>query len=332
MKKLLLTFLICNGLLKGFTQVAINTNGAAPHASAMLHVQSQNKGLLIPNIYLANVNDNTTVLSPARGLLVFNTNSLLPKGMGFYYNSGTGAAPVWQPLLDIAFPFYEGTSYNGDLFRLDNYQQSATSTAIKALCSGGTAVVAESSQGYALQTSGKIKIAGIGQTPGAGKILTSDAEGNASWQGAVAFSACGIQPGGAAEFGPGQPKKVAYQTEVYDLGNNFNPAAISPHSTFTAPVKGLYHFDAQIAWIYDDNGFRSSIYLMTEQTNGSFFALAQQEIWKTNANEGSRLSKDVILEAGDKVYINVQVSGTENRKLLTDYTHNYFNGHLVFKL
>ncbi len=49
--------------------VAINNVGASPDSSAILDVSSTEKGLLLPR-----VNDTSSVLSPALGLLIFNKN------------------------------------------------------------------------------------------------------------------------------------------------------------------------------------------------------------------------------------------------------------------
>jgi hypothetical protein len=53
------------------SQVAINGNGSNPHPSAMLDVNSPNKGLLISRISTA---QRTAIASPAAGLLVFDTD------------------------------------------------------------------------------------------------------------------------------------------------------------------------------------------------------------------------------------------------------------------
>ncbi|MCW3110959.1 MAG: hypothetical protein JWQ09_5465, partial [Segetibacter sp.] len=50
MKKILLTLSFSLSLLITFAQVAINTDGSAPHTSAMLEVKSNIKGLLIPRM------------------------------------------------------------------------------------------------------------------------------------------------------------------------------------------------------------------------------------------------------------------------------------------
>lgn len=78
--------------------VAVNSTGAAPDASAMLDISSSGKGVLIPRVSLQSLNDGTTIASPATSLLVYNTNAALTGGAGFYYNSGTSGSPVWSRL------------------------------------------------------------------------------------------------------------------------------------------------------------------------------------------------------------------------------------------
>jgi hypothetical protein len=61
-------------------KVGINTS--IPNASAILDIQSTNKGVLLPAMTLAQRN---SIINPAMGLLVFQTDSTI----GFYYFNGT---------------------------------------------------------------------------------------------------------------------------------------------------------------------------------------------------------------------------------------------------
>ncbi len=63
-----------------YAQVAINNNGADPHASAMLDIQSTNKGLLIPRM---NYSQMVQIPSPAEGLLAYVQDK-----NAFYYYDG----------------------------------------------------------------------------------------------------------------------------------------------------------------------------------------------------------------------------------------------------
>lgn len=84
------SFLITGLVLPGhsFSQ-NIGMGTSTPHASAVLEIQSTNKGMLVPRIALTAVNSASPVTSPADALLVYNTatagagtNAVEP---GFYY-------------------------------------------------------------------------------------------------------------------------------------------------------------------------------------------------------------------------------------------------------
>ena len=75
MRTIFFPFLLClfslleTGL---YSQVAVNTSGAAPNASSILDISSTSKGLLIPRMTLAEMQ---AIVNPASGLLVYNTTN-----------------------------------------------------------------------------------------------------------------------------------------------------------------------------------------------------------------------------------------------------------------
>jgi hypothetical protein len=79
-----------------FGQVGVNNN--TPDSSSILDITANpitnNKGVLLPKVHLTSITDNTTILSPAKGLIIFNTNGLI--GEGIYVNEGTSSSPLWQ--------------------------------------------------------------------------------------------------------------------------------------------------------------------------------------------------------------------------------------------
>ncbi|HQP03083.1 MAG TPA: hypothetical protein PLP11_00645 [Bacteroidales bacterium] len=88
MKKQIISYIVLMALClisnKGLLAqgVAINLDGAAANASAMLDVQSTNKGLLIPRMTGTN---RGNIVTPATGLLVYQTDA----PVGFYFYNGT---------------------------------------------------------------------------------------------------------------------------------------------------------------------------------------------------------------------------------------------------
>ena len=78
--------------------MAINSDGSSPDTSAVLDLQSTNKGLLVPRLSLSSLTDAATIPLPAHSLLIYNTNAALSGGEGYYYNSGTTGSPSWVKL------------------------------------------------------------------------------------------------------------------------------------------------------------------------------------------------------------------------------------------
>jgi uncharacterized protein (TIGR02145 family) len=84
-----------------FSQVSISSDNSSAHSSAMLEVKSTDKGFLPPRIALSAINSANPVLSPATGLLIYNTvnsgtspNNVTP---GYYYWNGTRWISVALP-------------------------------------------------------------------------------------------------------------------------------------------------------------------------------------------------------------------------------------------
>lgn len=89
---LLTAALAATGCLLQAQNIGINTTGASPHASAMLDVVSNNRGLLVPRMTAA---QRIAIAAPATGLLVFQTNASAPiPANQFWYYDGTD----WKPL------------------------------------------------------------------------------------------------------------------------------------------------------------------------------------------------------------------------------------------
>ena len=86
--------------------IAIGSTGAVPDPSAILDVQSTQKGILIPRM---NTTQRSAIVNPATGLLVFDTTTI---SLWFYNGSnwkemqGVGTPNLW-------LPHANGIYYNG---------------------------------------------------------------------------------------------------------------------------------------------------------------------------------------------------------------------------
>ena len=88
-------------------QVAVNADGSLPNASAMLDVQSTNKGVLVSRMSSA---QRTSIGSPADGLLVYDTDTKT-----FWYRKNL----VWTELNGLTLP-YTGTDNSATSFTINN--------------------------------------------------------------------------------------------------------------------------------------------------------------------------------------------------------------------
>lgn len=90
--KLFFCFIICVFVQISYAQTGIGTT--TPEASAKLDVSANNKGFLPPRVTLTSGTDNTTIPSPATGLLVYNTGNNAGLVAGYYYWNGTSWATI----------------------------------------------------------------------------------------------------------------------------------------------------------------------------------------------------------------------------------------------
>lgn len=102
---------------------------ATPDPSAALDMTFSNKGILIPRVALQNITDQTTIASPATGLMVYNTGAAGMTYIGFVYWTGTewravnNSSATNPTILSLncvnasVFPttFVSGTPYTGTI-------------------------------------------------------------------------------------------------------------------------------------------------------------------------------------------------------------------------
>ncbi len=119
-------FILQSGL---FAQnIAINSTGNAPDASAMMDVQSSGKGILIPRISLTAINAASPLTNPAHSLLVYNTNASLKGGVGYYYNSGTNVSPDWAKLVTAdSTGIVKSRTPDGEIIKLERFPMGEVS-------------------------------------------------------------------------------------------------------------------------------------------------------------------------------------------------------------
>ncbi len=160
-KYLLLIILLALNSTMIFSQVSINNNDSLPHHSAMLDISSTDRGLLIPRMTETQRNQ---IINAATGLMVYQ----LDNETGFYYWSGG----TWLRLTGGVINMTANTLPKWDGTKLVN-------SAISEVA-GNVGIGTTTSPASKLDINGPIRIQDGNQA--AGKVLTSNANGTASWQ------------------------------------------------------------------------------------------------------------------------------------------------------
>ncbi len=110
-------------------QVAINTTGANPDASAGLDVSFTDKGALIPRVSLTQTTSSSPITSPAISLLVYNTATVNDVTPGYYYWTGSAWSRFATGTISVANLTFNnsgtgaasGTTYNGTTAQTISY-------------------------------------------------------------------------------------------------------------------------------------------------------------------------------------------------------------------
>jgi len=389
MKKTVITLSASFISVIAFAQNNIGIGTTTPHSSAALDISSSIKGLLIPRMTSS---QRTAIASPAKGLLVFDTdqNSIFAFDGTVWvsYKPQSGSNP-------LTLPFSNAGSYAAAAFALSNTHTTTTEPTLKvealtghaiqgistsnfysavygensgtgkgvsgfnagaghgvhARGTDGTALYADipsgtgtagkfkqpNIAGKALEVEGNMRISGGNTNPGEGKVLTSDASGNATWQtpnanSRIGFSVRGIMGNGANVAASSTATKIHYEFEEADFGNDYNASLNAPSSTFIVPVSGLYHLSASITVAGAENLFYSILQVA--------HFLNAKEILQASSKEGVtddiytlHVEGDFFLNANESVWVEFignSVGGTtvalERSKSLS-----HFSCHLVMQ-
>ncbi|MBL7765585.1 MAG: hypothetical protein JNJ58_05795 [Chitinophagaceae bacterium] len=215
---------------------------------------------------------------------------------------------------------------------VEGYGNNAGSIGVKGSALAGIGVKAYSFSGTALDVEGNLKIAGGNTTPGLGKVLTSDASGNATWKspGKVGFVA---ENNNTITVNHNTTITMTLQGELYDNTNSLNlsGSAIDPN-TFVAPVSGFYHFTARCFYLYQSLTYNlegANIWFRVNTTDLKGIGASAPLHISTQTKMPLELNRDIHLNAGDKVVVRTnQINGGGGSAVLWEA---YFSGYLIYE-
>lgn len=317
----------------GYQALIANTTGLSNAVVGNNALQRNTTGSLNSGVSAWIFANNTTGSSNSGiGYGAFNSNST---------GSNNAAIGAWALASNRQGTNNTAIGYQADVADSNLTNATAIGAGAKvgisnALVLGNNASVGigTSSPSAKLDVVGTIKI--TDGSEGAGKVLTSDANGLASWQAPasttnIGFKATGPVGGTAASFNTNTyNNSIVLPQEVYDDGNGYNPAT----GIYTAPVAGLYHFEFKTE-VYSAS-FTSGSYEFAFQVNGSSLN-TKGAITSVNSNPNTNNSPqslstgfDLKLAAGDQ--FNVQVTNNSGVTINLDITewHSFFSGYKVY--
>jgi len=184
----------------------------------------------------------------------------------------------------------------------------------------------------ALDVNGQLRIRG--GTPGAGKVLTSDAYGVATWQApaVVAFRSVGLLGGDPLTLLQQTWTHVLYsQIPQYNYGSGFQGLG----GKFQAPAKGIYHFDARID--LEDQQWEMHMRLLQKRGTTTWEAAYIKNTGIAGGDGVTQLhnliiSTDLLVEDGDLLWIEAFSYGAPSIQVLPGGRGNWFDGHMITPL
>ena len=311
--------------------------------------------LASPNLYYTNGNvgiGTTTPLykihvkGPGAGIVQESTNGLVK--LGLYTTSSAGYV---ETLTNTPLHFATNDALpqvtlatNGNLGINNQAPAARLHVSGTAIIDGSTSVNSHLSVSNNLSVGGILQLSG--GSPGAGKVLTSDASGNASWQLAqqkIGFSVRGVVANGADVIAPNIYNKVHFASISADYGSDYQNINGTPSSSFIVPVNGFYHLNANVQ--IDDfagpqnlsNYYTGLTIRIVARRNGNDIILGSSYTlpYPDDARAEShplKISVDVPLLVNDAVYVDVLHTNknSANAQLNIGTASTNFSGFLIF--
>ena len=197
-----------------------------------------------------------------------------------------------------------GTASNGAALTFSTNATSSAASLLERLTilDNGNVGIGNPTPGAKLDVNGTVRIEG--GTPAAGKILTaSNASGDATWIAPPKVSFRGMLTGtNTASTGVISP--ITGYTELYDEGNDFNPAT----GIFLVPQDGLYHFDVVVR--IQSAGSSDQSFAVNIVSQLQLNTPAVSVVIASGSYAPIQISENMLLTAGDQIRIDVRSSNS----------------------
>lgn len=233
--------------------------------------------------------------------------------------------------LQLTNTFTDTTSSDGALFTMDNDEliiENQEPSKIKIRNSGvdrititpfGFVGINQATPAARLDVNGNVKI--TDGTEGAGKVLTSDVSGNASWQAPpaqVAFKAYLYFNNFTVN---NQTNNIPWDSVEYNYGSAFNQGT----GLFTAPSTGLYFIHCQVEWA---STFTGGAWIDTKNTTTLLYQSCQT-VADIGWGETMNVSAMYHLNAGESIRVSVGEAGNGSQTINAFKSLTYFFGYKV---
>ncbi|MBK7148357.1 MAG: hypothetical protein IPH78_05925 [Bacteroidetes bacterium] len=173
-----------------------------------------------------------------------------------------------------------------------------------------------------LEVNGQVKI--TGGSPGAGKVLISDATGLATWgvdNPKIGFNA--HSTAGAVSIPSGVESKLVFDNTLFNEGAYFDGSL----STFNIYSPGVYHFDARVLW---DVFSAAGDVVLGVRVNGIIVEQVRQTVTAGVGATSQSIQVTQQLFAGDAVDVVVIQSSGAIQQLNLNALESVFSGYKVF--
>jgi hypothetical protein len=299
MKKLslLLSLMVCFGFALEAQNVGIGTTTPA----MALHVSK--------------ATDTTLLLLENRTTLNTGTNTGLYFKNGSYYTGAVKSIGTGTNVSRLSFFTFADGSPNSLRERL-------------SIVDGGNVGVGITTPTATLHVNGTMRLEGNGAA--AGKVLTSDANGNASWQTSGTGNGVGFSAylSASLPLADGVTTDVTGYTEDFDDGNVFTPA----NGRFTAPSAGVYQIFYNLNFL--ESGTAIKYLNIDVKVNGGTTNTFYYVVQGLNSNAGATYTNSLILKLAQGDFISLSVtrsqSGGSTLRGGSFTGSTYFSAHKVY--